>query len=420
MIGAAIVERIVRAARERQPYQMIVVMPAVPAFAGDLRADDALGTRAIMEFQYDSINRGGRSIYEKLAKEGINPMDYIRFYNLRNYDRINISRALKDAEQKSGVSYEEARQEQEARWGGGYRNQEREGEGFGEQPHYTPGAADAFQRGARELGGSTRWDSVAECCMLGGTDIRDVPWESGNGDEIDAFVSEELYIHSKLLIADDRVMICGSANLNDRSQLGNHDSEIAIIISEDQPSHNGRMAGRDYPCCRVITELRREIFRKHMGLLSPQDYRRQYQNYEPVSQSPNAYEFGTSEDRQVEDPIDQAFLNTWNSIAHTNTEAFGKVFHPVPHDSVRTWEDYDTWYSQYFAEGDPKDDKKPKGKYKVGHVVKEEFPGGVAEVKEWLSRIRGNLVEMPLLFLKDVDMAVEGMSFNTFTKEVYT
>jgi phospholipase D1/2 len=62
-IGAAIVERIIRAARNGQKYKIIVVIPAVPGFAGDLKANDALGTRAIMEFQYNSINRGGHSIY---------------------------------------------------------------------------------------------------------------------------------------------------------------------------------------------------------------------------------------------------------------------------------------------------------------------------------------------------------------------
>ena len=37
--------------------------------------------------------------------------------------------------------------------------------------------------------------------MLGGEDIRKVPWEQGNVPEIDAFVTEELYIHSKVSLA---------------------------------------------------------------------------------------------------------------------------------------------------------------------------------------------------------------------------
>lgn len=206
------------------------MMPSVPAFAGDLKADDALGTRAIMEFQYDSINRGGHSIYETIAKAGFNPMEYIRFYNLRNYDRINASGAMRAAEERSGVSYQQASDardtayeeskdyqayrppptaeygvyemdagsgnpqgygrpaEMDAGYGGGY------GQG-------KPSAHEQYQQGAAQVGGSLgngRWDSVSECYMLGGEDIRNVPWEGGAMEEIDAFVSEELYIHSKV------------------------------------------------------------------------------------------------------------------------------------------------------------------------------------------------------------------------------
>ena len=35
--------------------------------------------------------------------------------------------------------------------------------------------------------------------MLGGGDIRQVPWDGNPDEEINAFVSEELYIHSKVL-----------------------------------------------------------------------------------------------------------------------------------------------------------------------------------------------------------------------------
>ena len=45
--------------------------------------------------------------------------------------------------------------------------------------------------------------------------------------ELDHPVTELIYIHSKLLIADDRVLICGSANINDRSLLGYRDSEVS-------------------------------------------------------------------------------------------------------------------------------------------------------------------------------------------------
>lgn len=43
-------------------------------------------------------------------------------------------------------------------------------------------------------------------------------------------VSELIYVHSKLMIVDDMVAIIGSANINDRSLLGNRDSELAIVV----------------------------------------------------------------------------------------------------------------------------------------------------------------------------------------------
>lgn len=194
-IGAAIVERILRAARAGQKYKIIVVIPCVPCFAGDLSDESTLGTRAIMEFQYNSINRGGNSIMELIAKEGYNPMEYIRFYNLRNYDRINLSGQLAIAEQRSGVNYEEARKEQDVRTGGPG--------GYGPsapRSAFDPSAPfQQYQNAAQQVPGKPgQWDSVSSCYMLNGEDIRKVPWDGPAEAEIDAFVTEELYVHSKV------------------------------------------------------------------------------------------------------------------------------------------------------------------------------------------------------------------------------
>ncbi|KAK8231929.1 hypothetical protein HDK90DRAFT_467144 [Phyllosticta capitalensis] len=431
-VGAAIVERIIRAAKNGENWKMVVLIPSVPAFPGDLRTDEAASTRAIMEFQYNSINRGhGKSIYECVAAEGINPMDYIRFYNLRNYDRINVSGALDDAEDRGGVSYEDAREEHDREYGGRYQRRverDEEEDGYpgepGEEERY-----DEYQEGARRIGkhkglGSGRWDSVAECYMLGGEDIRNVPWENGSLDEIEAFVSEELYIHSKLLIADDRIVICGSANLNDRSQLGDHDSEIAVIIEDPTPVDSA-MGGAPWRASKFAASLRRQLMRKHLGLLKPQDYTSPDDNYLPITDAHNTYDWGSAEDEFVTDPLSDDFQAAWNRQAKTNTDAFGEVFHAVPADNVHTWEQYDEYYERYFKDDgkdDEKDDDKPR-RYKRGHVVAENFaPGdeGARQVKEILSRVRGMLVEMPLLFLKDEDVAEEGLSLNTFTETIYT
>ena len=194
-IGAAIVERILRAARAEEKYKIIVIIPAIPGFAGDLKDDASLGTRAIMEFQYNSINRGGHSIMEMIAKEGYDPTEYIRFYNLRNYDRINVSRSMQTAEKKSGVDYEDARYEHDAAVE--LPAEDRGPQDAGRSHYQRYQQTTASMKDTQGLG-SEQWDTVSECYMLGGIDIRAVPWEDGIIPEIQAFVSEELYIHSKV------------------------------------------------------------------------------------------------------------------------------------------------------------------------------------------------------------------------------
>ncbi|KAL7938085.1 putative phospholipase D [Trichoderma chlorosporum] len=451
-VGAAIVDRIVRAYEEGQPFKVWVVMPSVPAFAGDLKSKEALGTRAIMEYQYNSISRGGHSIIQKLVAAGIqNPREYIGFYNLRNYDRINTSSTLHQAEDRSGVSYEDAR-----RYHDDYVNEERYGRGDegrygrGEDDRYGRGEDDRYGqgydqrddgrygRGNEDSSNYDRYqsqahsvrddtlDTVSSAYMKHGPNIAQIPWNGAPEDEFNAFVSEQLYIHTKLLIADDRLVICGSANLNDRSQLGTHDSEIAVVI-EGPTTVDSYMNGERYAASEFAASLRRQIFRKHLGLLPDQRWDQPTQNWLPVTDAPNDYDWGSSADRLVEDPLSPDFLNLWEDVANTNTEVFSRAFHAVPDDRVRTWDDYDEFFSKHFIIPTAKgDDKKPKdgikeGKVPYGHVVREEFPGGVAELKAWLSRIRGNLINMPLQFLIEVeDIAKEGLTLNGLTDELYT
>jgi phospholipase D1/2 len=186
-IGAALVERVVRAYQNGEKYKVIVCMPSVPAFAGDLHADDSLGTRAIMEFQYQSICRGGHSIIEAIEKAGVpQAKDYIRFYNLRNYDRINAGAAMSNIEQASGVDFEDARKEHDDIVGAGYDGRGEETGAAAGQPNRE---YDRYQEAASHVENS-RFDSVSECYMDGGPSIKDVPWSGSEEAEMDAFVSE--------------------------------------------------------------------------------------------------------------------------------------------------------------------------------------------------------------------------------------
>lgn len=437
LIGAAIVERICRADQNGERFKVIVVMPAVPAFAGDLKSDDALGTRAILEFQYYSICRGGHSILEKLREAGIgDPGQYIGFYNLRSFDRINTSETMQAVEDESGIEYEAARQQQDAYIGASMQD-DAVAYGLSNDGEALPSL---YQSQADQISDNVL-DTVSASYMEGVQSLTEMPWDGDAEDEINAYVSEELYIHSKLLMADDRVVLCGSVNLNDRSQLGDHDSEIAVLIEDPNPV-DSTMNGESYTASVFAASLRRFICRNHLGLLPDQKCDQPDANWLPVNQGGNVYDWGSASDLLVADPLHPDFDSLWNGTARMNTEVFTKAFHPVSSDQVRTWDDYKEFYAQHFrlpGGEKPRTDRNEPGteidaeaaeaeqseaddtRYDYGHIVRHEFPGGVAEVKEWLGQIKGNLVEMPLQFLADVeDIAKDGLTLNGLTDKLYT
>ena len=59
-----------------------------------------------------------------------------------------------------------------------------------------------------------------------------------------------VYVHSKLMIVDDEVLLVGSANINQRSMAGSRDTEIAMAAF--QPDH---LASEDQSCKRTIGKV---------------------------------------------------------------------------------------------------------------------------------------------------------------------
>lgn len=83
----------------------------------------------------------------------------------------------------------------------------------------------------------------------------------GNG----ALTTEQLYVHAKCIIVDDRIALIGSANVNERSMLGNRDSEAAAVV-RDTDMLWSTMAGRPYLVGRFAHTLRLRLMREHLGL----------------------------------------------------------------------------------------------------------------------------------------------------------
>jgi phospholipase D1/2 len=76
--------------------------------------------------------------------------------------------------------------------------------------------------------------------------------------------TEIIYIHSKLMIVDDKHVIIGSANINDRSMMGDRDSEIACYVKGQKEIkvlfNNVKCDGNEF-----AHKLRMELFQEHFN-----------------------------------------------------------------------------------------------------------------------------------------------------------
>lgn len=171
-IGDALVERIIRAAKNEEVWRAVILIPLMPGFQNTVDTEGGTSVRLIMQCQYRSICRGETSIFGRLRAQGIEPEDYIQFFSLRSWGRI------------------------------------------GPKKH---------------------------------------------------FVTEQLYIHAKCMVVDDRVAIIGSANINERSMLGSRDSECAAIV-RDTDLIWSTMGEKPYLVGRFPHTLRMRLMREHIGI----------------------------------------------------------------------------------------------------------------------------------------------------------
>lgn len=156
------------------------------------------------------------------------------------------------------------------------------------------------------------------------------------------------------MIVDDKTVIIGSANINDRSLLGKRDSEVAVIIS-DEAFEDGKMNGESFPCGHYAGHLRKHLFKEHLGLLKSDDGK-----------------------IDVTDPISDAFYkNVWLKVSKENTKIFDEVFRCIPSDNVRNFPTLK--------------------KYNADDIALCKKDPDAAEEK--LKKIRGFLVDLPLDFL---------------------
>nr|CAB3465500.1 unnamed protein product [Digitaria exilis] len=190
-------------------------------------------------------------------------------------------------------------------------------------------------------------------------------------------VTSQIYVHSKLMIIDDRITLIGSANINDRSLLGSRDSEIAVVI-EDKEVVNSKMDGRPWEAGKFSLSLRLSLWAEHLGL-------------------------HPGEVSHIMDPIDDStFKNIWMATAKTNTMIYQDVFSCVPNDLIHSRAQFRQSFAQL--------------RDKIGHTTidlgvaqstLETYQDGDLKGTDPMDRlrlVRGQIVSFPLDFMCQEDL----------------
>lgn len=79
--------------------------------------------------------------------------------------------------------------------------------------------------------------------------------------------TEIVYVHSKMMIVDDKIALIGSANINDRSMMGSRDSELAVIV-RDPKTVDSKMDGLKYDAREFAYSLRTKAWKSIFGFES--------------------------------------------------------------------------------------------------------------------------------------------------------
>jgi len=188
--------------------------------------------------------------------------------------------------------------------------------------------------------------------------------------------TEIVYIHSKLMIVDDNKVLIGSANINDRSMLGNRDSEFAVIIKEKKElinrinGKNFKMNGNNYSAAHFAVTFRKALMAEHLGI--------------------------TRDDPILDDPLSNQLHEFIINRARVNTRIYHDIFGCYPDDEYTNVELLKKAQKM-------KEEQKP-----------EIFLSNYMKLK---SQIVGHIVEYPLQFLKEEELGISFFSVENLVPE---
>jgi phospholipase D1/2 len=140
--------------------------------------------------------------------------------------------------------------------------------------------------------------------------------------------TEEVYIHSKVMVVDDRSCIIGSANVNERSMCGDRDSEIAVVVEDHEMHESVKIANRTFAVGKFGHSFRMKLFEEHFGVTP-----------------------GTPLYKKYEDPVNRDSWFTMQEQAMRNHQIYDSVFGCLPSDNVSSFKQIDPHMAALNSDG---------------------------------------------------------------------
>jgi phospholipase D1/2 len=206
-------KKVIEKILSNQKFLLVIVIPQVPGFAGDIKGQPGVLLRAMFELYLQTIYKSERSLIRQISKVTPNWENYVKIFGLRNHGIVG------------GV------------------------------PH-----------------------------------------------------TEIVYVHSKLMIVDDDVAIMGSANINDRSLLGDRDSEIAVKFFQHYKDKYSTLAGLPFSKSPGVHDLRKRCWQTL---------------------------FGITDIGMLEDPLSPDTISAIDKQAAINDQVYWNLFQDFPHDTLK-------------------------------------------------------------------------------------
>ncbi|XP_069144851.1 phospholipase D zeta 1 isoform X1 [Solanum lycopersicum] len=210
----------------------------------------------------------------------------------------------------------------------------------------------------------------------------------GQLSDVGPMFTSQVYVHSKVMIVDDRIAMIGSSNINDRSLLGSRDSEICVVI-EDKDFIDSTMDGKPWKAGKFAFSLRVSLWAEHLGLCA-------------------------EETCQIKDPVaNSTYKDIWMATAESNATIYQDVFSCIPNDVIHSRSELRQCMNHW--------------KDKLGHTtidlgvapdkLESQVDGevDVVNTKEKLKSVKGHLVSFPLEFMREEDLRPAFMETEFYT-----